>query len=131
MSLGGLLSRAAAKLLYDAGKNTIAGLEPISFVGIASPFLGVKDHTYLPLPSFLEKLIAPVFGDSGRDLFHTDGNQVDYDDKLIFKMCTEETFLEPMRSFKFRRLYAALTNDFMVSLGVRTHTPTLLNLRSH
>lgn len=124
------MSRAAAMLLYDPLKNTIAGLEPMSFVGIASPFLGVKGHTYLPLPRGLEKLLAFAFGASGRDLFHTDGDEENEENSLILKMCTEDTFLAPMCLFKFRRLYAALSNDFMVPLSVSTpheHIHTLIN----
>ena len=113
MSLGGLIQRGAAKILFDPDENTIAGLKPDTFMAIASPFLGSKSGTYLPLPRWVETIIAENFGKTGRDLFH-----IDESDPLIYKMCTEEKYLAPLRAFKRRRLYAAITNDFMVPVSV-------------
>ena len=111
MSLGGLISRYAAKLLYDSAQGTIAGLLPETFICIASPFLGVKSHTFLPIPRFLERLIGNIIGDTGRELFLM-GNRKE----LVYFMNTDEEYLQPLRSFKSRRLYAAIENDFMVPL---------------
>ena len=111
MSLGGLISRYAAKLLYDADRSTVAGLEPETFMCIASPFLGVKSNTFLPLPRFMERMVGYIIGDTGLDLFLMDSRK-----ELIYDMNTAEEYLQPLRAFKYRRLYAAIVNDFMVPL---------------
>lgn len=111
MSLGGLISRYAAKLLYDADESTVAGLEPETFMCIASPFLGVKSNTFLPLPRFMERMVGYIIGDTGLDLFLMDSRK-----ELIYDMNTAEEYLQPLRAFKYRRLYAAIVNDFMVPL---------------
>nr|BAX25099.1 hypothetical protein [Oryza brachyantha] len=105
-SLGGLFARYAISILYSTEmKDTsqgaagmaprtggseklectsrfgaIAGLEPINFVTLATPHLGVRGKNQLPflqgLP-ILEKLAAPlapfVVGRTGAQLFLTDG----------------------------------------------------------
>ncbi|CAN0105744.1 unnamed protein product, partial [Hapterophycus canaliculatus] len=90
-SFGGLYVRYAAKLLYDAGdagdgaeggdsagsepggggggKETVAGLTPSMFMTIASPHLGVRRYTYVPLPTPLHPLAGVVVGQTGNDLF--------------------------------------------------------------
>ena len=79
-SLGGLYLRYAAKLLYNddgddalaapAGGPTVAGLRPSVFMTIATPHLGVRRFTYVPLPSMLHPLgEAVVGGKTGSDLF--------------------------------------------------------------
>ena len=109
MSLGGLISRAAAAKLYDSTSTTIAGLKPEIFMGIASPFVGMRGHTFLPIPRVLEKTIGWIIGATGKDLFASGERK-----SLVFDMCTSEEYLGPLRSFKHRRLYAAIQNDFMV-----------------
>ena len=78
-SLGGLYLRYAAKLLYNdggdaraapGGRPTVAGLRPSVFMTIASPHLGVRRFTYVPLPSMLHPLGEVVVGGkTGADLF--------------------------------------------------------------
>ena len=82
-------------------------------MAIASPFLGVKGQTYIPLPRFIEYLIASSMGQTGVDLFG-----IDESNPLVYKMCTDDEFLNPLREFKNRRLYGALSNDAMVPLSV-------------
>jgi hypothetical protein len=119
MSLGGVYMRAVARLLYDADDGKIANMQPEIFLAIASPFLGVKDFTYVPLISPVQQLIAFFISDTGRDLFRTD----DTNYPLLFNMCTSEEYLGPLRKFKKRCLYAALENDFMVPLGTAAFLP--------
>ena len=95
-------------LLYDPANKTIAGLVPEIFIGIASPFLGLQDNTYAP--RFLYSTFATMFGDSGRDLFQLD----DPLHPLVNRMCTEDVYLAPLRAFKRRRLYSALSGDLLV-----------------
>jgi Putative serine esterase (DUF676) len=95
---------------YNSEKKNIGGLEPEMFMCIASPFLGTKGYTFIPLPAFLETIPAFLFGLSGKELFHQD------EGCLISKMCTSEEYLSPLASFKQRRLYSALYNDAMVPI---------------
>jgi pimeloyl-ACP methyl ester carboxylesterase len=41
-SMGGLICRHAAGLLYDAGSGTVAGLRPAHFITMATPHLGCE-----------------------------------------------------------------------------------------
>lgn len=127
MSLGGLMQRAAAKLLYDPERKTIAGLIPETFMGIASPFVGVKNNTFLPIPKFIQKMMAWQFGQSGTELFFFDS-----ENPLIMQMCLNEEYLTPLASFKRRILYAALVGDFMVLLetGAILESDEVSELRS-
>ena len=109
MSLGGLISRAAARKLFNFSRSTIAGLQPEIFMGIASPFIGMRGHTFLPIPRYLEKSIGWIIGDTGKELFASGEGK-----SLVFDMCTTEEYLAPLRTFRYRRLYAAIQNDFMV-----------------
>ncbi|CAM9434606.1 unnamed protein product, partial [Discosporangium mesarthrocarpum] len=77
-SLGGLYSRYALKLLYRRGQEvskngtngpTIGGLRPLVFMSIASPHLGVRRFTYIPVPGPLQPLASFVIGQTGSDLF--------------------------------------------------------------
>ncbi|XP_054801042.1 uncharacterized protein LOC129305127 isoform X6 [Prosopis cineraria] len=100
-SLGGLFARSAIAVLYSSdtcnadqpNKNCmedsqrasfstgemIAGLEPINFITLATPHLGVRGKRQLPFlfgVSILEKLAPPLapllFGQTGSQLFLTD-----------------------------------------------------------
>uniref|UniRef100_A0A0E0IPE6 DUF676 domain-containing protein n=1 Tax=Oryza nivara TaxID=4536 RepID=A0A0E0IPE6_ORYNI len=105
-SLGGLFARYAISILYStamkdasqsaaciapttegseklectSGLGAIAGLEPINFITLATPHLGVRGKNQLPFLqglSILEKIAAPlaplVVGRTGAQLFLTDG----------------------------------------------------------
>lgn len=154
-SLGGLFARYAIAMLYESSaglpsqtgsrtigeelespgareaengsqKPTIAGLEPINFITLASPHLGVRGRQQLPfllgLP-VLEKLAAPLapffVGSTGRQLFLTDGKPSD--PPLLLRMatnCDEGQFISALGAFKVRTLYANVSYDHMV--GWRT-----------
>uniref|UniRef100_A0A3Q7FPW6 DUF676 domain-containing protein n=1 Tax=Solanum lycopersicum TaxID=4081 RepID=A0A3Q7FPW6_SOLLC len=137
-SLGGLIARYALGVLYssdncneqynDAVTSTsanlkpvcssnvglIAGLEPVNFITLATPHLGVRGKNQLPflfgLP-ILEKLaapIAPIFvGQTGSQLFLTDGKPTK--PPLLLRMasdCDDGKFISALGSFKWRVLYA-------------------------
>ncbi|KAK9671006.1 hypothetical protein RND81_12G000500 [Saponaria officinalis] len=133
-SLGGLFARFAVAVLYsEASKHgssaehgMIAGLEPMSFITLASPHLGVRGRKQLPfllgLP-LLERLappLAPVFaGRTGSQLFLTDGKPST--PPLLLKMatdCEDGKFISALGAFKCRILYANVSFDHMV--GWRT-----------
>ncbi|XP_059669860.1 uncharacterized protein LOC132315164 isoform X1 [Cornus florida] len=150
-SLGGLFARYAIAVLYSpnaSGHNQfddlaismnanpetacssrrglIAGLEPINFITLATPHLGVRGKKQLPIlfgVPILEKLappIAPIFvGRTGSQLFLTDGKP----DKppLLLRMasdCEDGQFISALGAFRCRVLYANVSYDHMV--GWRT-----------
>ena len=51
----------------------MAGLSPKHFVTVASPWLGVRFHTHIPVPDWLEWLKGSMIkwpnGQTGRDLY--------------------------------------------------------------
>lgn len=143
-SLGGLFARYAVAVLYEASDSSngdlddaskadsfsergmIAGLEPISFITLASPHLGVRGRNQLPLlfgVPFLEKLAPPiaplVAGRTGSQLFLTDGKP--NRPPLLLKMatdCEDGKFISAVGAFKCRIVYANVSFDHMV--GWRT-----------
>ncbi|XP_065880145.1 putative lipase C4A8.10 isoform X2 [Euphorbia lathyris] len=150
-SLGGLFARYAIAVLYSENasstsqsndladssisssegpcsirKGTIAGLDPVNFVTLATPHLGVRGRKQLPfllgIP-ILEKLappLAPIFtGRTGSQLFLTDGKP----DRppLLLRMasnCEDGQFVSALGAFRCRILYANVSYDHMV--GWRT-----------
>jgi hypothetical protein len=90
---------------------------------IATPHLGVRDYTFLDevgikIPYFTKALISHTMYRSGNELFLLPPEKSsDVTDTLLYKMATTGGFLEPLRQFKARRLYANLRNDFVVPLG--------------
>ncbi|RDX66553.1 hypothetical protein CR513_54666 [Mucuna pruriens] len=150
-SLGGLFARYAIAVLYSpdtysrdqlgdiANSMTensqgtsfsrggmIAGLEPINFITLATPHLGVRGKKQLPFllgVPILEKLAAPIapffVGQTGSQLFLTDGKP----DKppLLLRMasdCEDGKFLSALGAFRCRMAYANVSYDHMV--GWRT-----------
>ncbi|KAK8674584.1 hypothetical protein V6N13_032693 [Hibiscus sabdariffa] len=143
-SLGGLLARYAIAMLYSESDSSgtlsdsvvdssvpsrrgmIAGREPVSFITLATPHLGVRGRKQLPFllgVPFLEKLAPPVapfvVGRTGKQLFLTDGKPSR--PPLLLRMasdCEDGKFLSALRAFKSRTLYANVSYDHMV--GWRT-----------
>ncbi|KAJ4975368.1 hypothetical protein NE237_000474 [Protea cynaroides] len=150
-SLGGLFARYAISVLYSSNllvnyqpdladsrnenpensacsstQGTVAGLEPINFITLATPHLGVRGRKQLPLllgVPILEKLapsIATFFvGDTGRQLFLTDGKPSR--PPLLLRMasdCEEGKFISALAAFRCRMVYANVSYDHMV--GWRT-----------
>ncbi|XP_054801037.1 putative lipase YDR444W isoform X2 [Prosopis cineraria] len=147
-SLGGLFARSAIAVLYSSdtcnadqpNKNCmedsqrasfstgemIAGLEPINFITLATPHLGVRGKRQLPFlfgVSILEKLAPPLapllFGQTGSQLFLTDGKP--NKPPLLLSMasdCDDEKFISALGAFRCRVVYANVSYDHMV--GWRT-----------
>ncbi|KAK8956346.1 hypothetical protein KSP40_PGU017744 [Platanthera guangdongensis] len=151
-SLGGLFTRYAIAILYSSGSlyssqhkdaihsddenpdkserisslGQIAGLEPINFITLATPHLGVRGRKQLPFLlglAFLEKLVAPLApmltGKTGHQLFITDGKPEQ--PPLLLRMTSDSSdlkFISSLASFKNRVLYANVSYDHMV--GWRT-----------
>ncbi|GAY34721.1 hypothetical protein CUMW_012950 [Citrus unshiu] len=143
-SLGGLFARYAVAVLYSSTaeesgepvdladsmrensltmcssrRGTIAGLEPVNFITLATPHLGVRGKKQLPFlfgVSFLEKLalpLAPILvGQTGSQLFLMDGRP----DKppLLLRMasdCEDGKFLSALGAFRCRIVYANVSYD--------------------
>ncbi|XP_058095598.1 uncharacterized protein LOC131241011 isoform X2 [Magnolia sinica] len=149
-SLGGLFARYAIAALYSSNafgkpenpaghingnpeKSTnalklgaIAGLEPINFITLATPHLGVRGKRQFPFllgVPLLEKLAPPIapflIGRTGRQLFLTDGRPSK--PPLLLRMasdCEDGKFLSALGAFRCRILYANVSYDHMV--GWRT-----------
>nr|XP_010925642.1 uncharacterized protein LOC105048133 isoform X2 [Elaeis guineensis] len=151
-SLGGLFARYAIAILYNQDNlnksqhenvinssigtsekvactsklGKIAGLEPLNFITLATPHLGVRGKKQLPFllgVPMLEKLappLAPIFiGRTGRQLFLTDGKPSK--PPLLLRMASDyedNKFISALASFKSRTLYANVSYDHMV--GWRT-----------
>ncbi|XP_059437095.1 putative lipase YDR444W isoform X2 [Corylus avellana] len=150
-SLGGLFARYALAVLYmplglssgepdDPASSTvensqtacssrrgmIAGLEPINFITLATPHLGVRGRKQLPFlfgVPILEKLAPPlapiIVGRTGSQLFLTDGKPER--PPLLLRMasdCEDGKFISALGAFRCRILYANVSYDHMV--GWRT-----------
>ncbi|KAJ7524792.1 hypothetical protein O6H91_17G022200 [Diphasiastrum complanatum] len=145
-SLGGLFARYAIALLFkeevkaryksqghlkSTGMTsgqvcTVAGLEPVNFITLATPHLGVRGKKQLPFllgVPVLEKIAVPlaplIVGRTGRQLFLMDGKASD--PPLLLRMvsdCEEGRFLSALGSFQLRVVYANVSYDHWV--GWRT-----------
>jgi hypothetical protein len=103
-SLGGLYARYALSEISGIRDGRIW---PSVFCTIATPHLGVSEHTFLPIPRLLEQLIARTMMRTGRDLFRISN--------IIDRMTTERRFVEPLRKFSTRLAYINAHNtDFQV-----------------
>lgn len=76
----------------------------------------------LPTLDVLKRLVAEGMRATGKHLFITDGSACN--DTLLFRMATEEQFLQPLRVFQRRRLLANLLRDFVVPLGTAAFLDT-------
>ncbi|CAM6014329.1 unnamed protein product [Sphagnum balticum] len=106
--------------------GSIAGLEPINFITVATPHLGSKGNRHVPFLfgiSTLER-VAPMIshwfiGRTGRHLFLADGKKTLQ--PLLQRMvtdCHEGRFMSALWAFKQRTAYANIVYDHMV--GWRT-----------
>ena len=72
----------------------ICGLLPRDFVSTASPHLGVRRFTYIPVPDLLHGLAPPLLiGQTGSDLFLSDAESED-EPPLLVQMGTRQEFLQ-------------------------------------
>jgi hypothetical protein len=121
-------------LSTETGIDLGIKLYPEKFMTIASPYLGVLDHNYLQdlaqrylnndklwFPDWMKHLVGKSLLRSGTELFMQDeyrkGGGSSLRNTLVYRMCTEEMWLWPLRNFKQRRLYANLDADFVVPLS--------------
>ncbi|XVF40348.1 hypothetical protein PTKIN_Ptkin01aG0106100 [Pterospermum kingtungense] len=150
-SLGGLFARYAIAVLYSENdtsgtrsnnvtdssdgnlqtpsllrRGTLAGLEPVSFITLATPHLGVRGRKQFPFllgVPILEKLAPPIaqflFLRTGKQLYLTDGKPSR--PPLLLRMtsdCEDGKFISALGAFRCRIAYANVSYDHMV--GWRT-----------
>lgn len=82
--------------------------------------MGVRDHTFLedlqlPKFDFLRKIVALTMLQTGQELFYT--THESRDQSILYEMATQGKFVNALKAFQQRRLYANLQNDFLVPLG--------------
>ncbi|KAI5670290.1 hypothetical protein M9H77_10654 [Catharanthus roseus] len=142
-SVGGVVARYAIGRLYrpplsenegelstnggeEEAKATIAGLEPINFITVATPHLGSRGNKQVPFlfgVTALEKaagrVVHWIFGRTGRHLFLTDDDEGK--PPLLRRMVEDYgdcPFMSALRSFKRRVAYSNVGYDHIV--GWRT-----------
>ncbi|CAI5469456.1 unnamed protein product [Closterium sp. Yama58-4] len=136
-SLGGLFVRYAIALLHEPQNServsvggseqrpgSIADLEPVCCITLATPHLGVSGKGQLPFLlglNVLEKLapsVAPfITGETGRQLFLADGSLKEKKLPVLVEMAADsqgKPFLSALRAFRLRLLYANAGYDRMV-----------------
>mmetsp|Transcript_17839 Transcript_17839/g.43097 ORF Transcript_17839/g.43097 Transcript_17839/m.43097 type:complete len:456 (+) Transcript_17839:171-1538(+) len=122
-SLGGLYVRYAVALLSLPGAPwKMCGLDAADLITTACPHLGVKDFTFVPIPSMLYAAAPLIFGRTGDDLLLKPpaggaGPQRGGRTPLLEAMAISPLFLQGVRTFKRRRAYANLEGDFLVPFG--------------
>ena len=117
-SLGGLYSRFAIKELDNNSK--LNNIKRKYFMSIATPHLGVLNYTYIEqaldisIPVQIKELVASTMLRSGKHVFLADRENGKLSQSLLYKMATSDIYLNPLKAFSKRRLYANLVNDFVV-----------------
>lgn len=130
-SLGGLYSRFALSILGP--KFSRDRITPKVFATLATPHLGVDNNTLVPIPPFLQSIVARSMGTTGSNLLRfASGKEGSV---LIDDMATQPQFVKPLKSFEHRLAYInAYQTDFQVSvstagfLGTVTHK---VRVKSH
>ena len=114
-SLGGLYARACvANINWNLpdGSRVI----PNVFCTTATPHLGKRGLTYLPLPRFAEEGIGHALRPTGQDLFGITN--------IIERLATDPKYINPLQQFSKRIAYA---NAFGTDLQVPTATAAFLS----
>ena len=110
-SLGGLYSRyALPKIIqpldgHDQDEDPPILLTPKVFCTIATPHLGSKGHTFVPIPKMFQHIFGS-FSRTGKDLF--------LQTNVINRTVTDPTWVEPLLSFERRITYANTHNSDMM-----------------
>lgn len=108
-SLGGLISRYAIGLLYQSG--LFERVEPVNFTTFATPHLGVRS----PLKGIRNQLVnflgARTLSMSGQQIFTIDEFRDTGRPLLAVLADPNSIFIQGLKSFKNRTLYANVVND--------------------
>jgi hypothetical protein len=71
-------------------------------VTTATPHIGIRSFTYVPVPAPLRPLANIFVGQTGDDLFLAEGGGFDGEEPLLEQMSTKVEFLKALRNFKRR-----------------------------
>jgi hypothetical protein len=105
-SLGGLYCRYAISTLKALQTQTSV-VVPKIFCTTCTPHLGVSQHTYVTLPTWIESPIATIMLRTGIDLFRRSS--------IIQDMAVQTAFVKPLRAFEQRVAYINVWGtDFQV-----------------
>ena len=159
-SLGGMYARYAISVLpleleFEFNSNKII-LHPNCFVTAATPHLGMASHSYIAIPRFMEYLLGYGSGRTGRDLFRLHNRRTNHrgfignntkkkengdnatatvaiaPNDLVYRMATDETFLNPLSAFRQRVSYInAFDTDFMVPTATAGMLSSYSNTEQH
>jgi hypothetical protein len=113
-SLGGIYARYAIAHIEPSER-----ILPFIFCTIATPHLGIANHTHIPIPSWTEKLVANYLGATGQDLFQRT--------PLLYDMATLPKYMDPLQRFRKR---IALANAFGTDFQVPISTAAFLSKTS-
>lgn len=124
VSMGGLFARFAIGVLFDCHTGLVAGLEPVSFVTLASSHVGMRQL----VSSFVKCVVSDcnVYGGlTARQSFLTDDNS--YNEPLFLQLTSDirYPFMTALKSFRHRTCYANICSDPLVPY------PTAAIARSH
>jgi Putative serine esterase (DUF676) len=108
-SLGGLIARYCIGLLFSRG--WFDQLKPVNFTAFASPFLGVKKPNRGYDSYIFNSLASQMLSSSGRQLFLIDDFRESGRPLLEILADPKSIFIEGLKRFKRRTLYANIIND--------------------
>ncbi|QHS72129.1 putative lipase SPAR_D01280 [Saccharomyces paradoxus] len=109
-SLGGLTQTFAICYINTIHPDFFKKVEPINFISLASPLLGIATST----PNYVKmSLSMGIIGTTGQELGLKDAN---YGDKPLLYLLSEESLINVLARFKRRTLYANAVNDGIVPL---------------
>jgi len=80
VSMGGLINRCAAAILYDQDTKNIAGLKPTSFVTFATPHLGTRGSVDWLTEHIVSRI--PLITKTTNQLFYRDATVSKYSSSL-------------------------------------------------
>jgi len=117
-SLGGLYGRYALPYIdWNLSTTTTVTVRPGVFITTATPHLGIRDMTLIPLPQSLQSMGASYLKETGHDLFQQQGSDV------IHRLCLDPQFLTPLTKFSKRLAFA---NTYSTDGPVITSTAAFL-----
>ncbi|TFJ82193.1 hypothetical protein NSK_006522 [Nannochloropsis salina CCMP1776] len=120
-SLGGVYSRYALSLLWEPRTRTVLGLKPITFMSIATPHLGVRRFTVVPVPDLVHVATPLFIGQTGNDLILR--SRGEGETPLLLEMAQSTKFLEPLAAFRHRCAYGNVKEDLLVPIGTALFHP--------
>lgn len=114
LSMGGLICRAAAYLMFDEDKSTVAGLVPCTLCCLASPMVGIRRT--LPTPY---RWALKLFGDcvTVREMLLEDG------DPGAIMQLTSPPHLKALASFHTRKLGMCTHGDVICPYSTAALVP--------